>query len=319
MRQRTDRFSRWISGLELHELVSMIMIVVVAGLYVIGLSPEQFLAGVQHLVVTAGIIEKSILSFVVFLAILLWIPMRLHRWNVPAKLLLRILASFFVMLVSFEAIVYFIKVKQLATYDEALLKWDHALFFGKQPAVWMESIISEPLTYVLSGAYLSWFIFIFGTIVLMMMYGRRAALEYTTAVLLTFYIGYIVYMFVPAVGPLYTYPFMTDVGGLTSMMLERQPHADVFPSLHTGTTVVMLIQVWRCCRAWVWFYAPAAFLIMMSTMYLRFHYGIDVIAGVLLALAVTKVSPMMMRAWSRNRGLPDSRHARRSSAAGEFL
>lgn len=316
MMHKPNRLTRFISALELHELISLIMIFVMVGLYAMGLPPKQFLVGVHHLIVTAGIIEKSILSCLVLLAILLWIPMRLHRWGSQAKLLFRILASFFVMLVSFEAVVYFIKAKELPTYDEALLKWDQVLFFGKQPAVWMEAIISKPLTTILSTAYLSWFILIFSTIVLMMMYGRKAALEYTTAVLMTFYIGYITYMFVPAFGPLYTYSFGTEVGGLTVMMSERQPHADVFPSLHTATTVVMLIQVWRFCRVWAWLYAPVTVLILMATMYLRLHYGIDVIAGIVLALLVTKMSPMLMWVWTQKRGAAALRYSTESKTAG---
>jgi membrane-associated phospholipid phosphatase len=59
---------------------------------------------------------------------------------------------------------------------------------------------------------------------------------------------------------------------------------DVFPSLHVAVSAFILLfdrrfAVWRY-RV----YLPAAIGLWISTLYLRFHYGVDVIAGALLAI-----------------------------------
>ncbi|MGZ4164870.1 MAG: phosphatase PAP2 family protein, partial [Tumebacillaceae bacterium] len=77
-----------------------------------------------------------------------------------------------------------------------------------------------------------------------------------------------------------------------------------FPSLHTGISVVMLVNVWRHSRRLVWLYAPLVTMIIFSTVYLRLHYAIDVIAGIALALTTTKVCPYLLDKWaSRGAGV----------------
>jgi membrane-associated phospholipid phosphatase len=93
------------------------------------------------------------------------------------------------------------------------------------------------------------------------------------------------------------------MGGIASVFTHDQTllARDCFPSLHTGISVVMLVYVWRYRRKWLWLYGPMTFLIVWSTMYLRFHYGIDVIAGAALATAMTQLCPLATRWWEQRR------------------
>ncbi|HVG36479.1 MAG TPA: phosphatase PAP2 family protein, partial [Thermoplasmata archaeon] len=58
---------------------------------------------------------------------------------------------------------------------------------------------------------------------------------------------------------------------------------------HTMITTAVLIVAWR--RAWklFWWLLPAATLLIFSTMYCRYHYLVDVIAGIVLAFATVPV------------------------------
>ncbi|MGZ4105922.1 MAG: phosphatase PAP2 family protein [Tumebacillaceae bacterium] len=296
-------------ALDLHEVFSVGMVLFVVLLYAFGLDGAGIRGGLQHLVDSFGLVERGVLGLVVLMIAATFF---VRKWNMRQKAvpLIRVLLSFFVMLVMFEAVGYFIGARQLQLLDLDLQKIDAWLFFGKQPAEWLVSISFPALTNLLSSAYASWFVLTYGTIFLMLYKGKRALLEYTTSALLTFYIGYLLYMVVPAIGPLFTIHFDTNIGGVTSTVLSRPSVADCFPSLHTGISVVMLVNVWRHSRRLVWLYAPLVTMIIFSTVYLRLHYAIDVIAGIALALTTTKVCPYLLDKWaSRGAGvgaMPDT-------------
>jgi membrane-associated phospholipid phosphatase len=272
------------------------MLLFVIVLYAFGLDGERIERGGQHLVESFGWVERSVLLIVVLLMAVMFL---LPKWHIRrhAKPLIRVLISFFVMLVLFEAVSYYIAARKMPMMDLDLQKVDSFLFFGKQPAEWLESISVAPLTTLLSTAYVSWFALTYGTIFLMVLKGKRAVLEYATVALTTFYIGYLLYLVVPAYGPVFTFDYDTEIGGLTHTLLAKAPSADAFPSLHTAISVVMLVQVWKHCRRWVWLYAPMATMIIFSTIYLRIHYGIDVIAGIVLAVITTQVCPLLIEWW----------------------
>ncbi|MBP1961782.1 phosphatase PAP2 family protein [Paenibacillus aceris] len=289
--------------LDFHELLSLAMLLTLTVIYEVGLETESLMDEIFRIASTAGPITKSItLLMIIFLMTAVFV--KNVRFAGHAKLLSRVMASFLVMLISFEAVVHYISARGLPLLDSALQDWDATLFFGKQPAVWLEPINNTPLTLWFSATYLSWFIFTYGSIFLMWWCSRKALLEYTTIALMTFYIGYLLYIIVPGIGPIFTYTYSTPLGGLTAMMMDNKvftPAADVFPSLHTGISVVMLVLVWRYSRKWMWLYAPIMFSIILATVYLRIHYGVDVIAGVILSLLVAWICPKILAFWAKQR------------------
>lgn len=204
---------------------------------------------------------------------------------------------------------FFISVLNPNDKDAMLAAIDRVLFFGHNPSYLLERLITPALTRYLYTVYVAWFPLVFVTILVLFLRGHRDILkQFLLAMLLTFYTGYVSYLFVPAVGPLYAMPFRVDLsGGALGAFTNSLTHdygiaRDVFPSLHTAITLVMFRAVWRAERSLRW---PAAILagsILFSTVYLRFHYVIDVLAGILLALATTWLAPRFNDAWERQRG-----------------
>jgi membrane-associated phospholipid phosphatase len=50
-------------------------------------------------------------------------------------------------------------------------------------------------------------------------------------------------------------------------------------------TVSVLIVAWRRLRWLFWVLLPVATLLVLSTVYCRYHYAVDVLAGIALAFA----------------------------------
>ena len=193
-------------------------------------------------------------------------------------------------------------------YDDVLIRIDYMLF-STHPTVWMERFNSSLLTALLQVAYLSYYFMPIALGTSLFLMDKRV--EFETAVftiILCFYLSYIGYMLFPAVGPRFTLNYLqtTDLqaGPMTQWIqqsLNSLEHnkTDAFPSGHTAVALVSLFFAWKYRqRALFRVLVPAVAALIVSTVYLRYHYVIDVIAGMLLALLTIFISPWMHRLFS---------------------
>jgi hypothetical protein len=191
----------------------------------------------------------------------------------------------------------------LRDQDAALARWDRALFFGVDPVDALGRIAWPPLSEWLGFSY-SFFAALF-PICFAAVYARRstgAFRELAFAVTLTLAVANITFTLIPVQGPLYTHPFAPDVrghffGALQVEFMERgRVPRDCFPSLHTALTLVMGWYVYRYSRRVFWVVSPVVVSTPLACVYFRYHYVVDVLAGIALAAGVLAVSPKVV-AW----------------------
>ena len=58
---------------------------------------------------------------------------------------------------------------------------------------------------------------------------------------------------------------------------------DAFPSGHTEIVMIVLVYAWTYRRWYFWVALPLVTGLIISTVYLRYHYAVDVLAGMVLA------------------------------------
>jgi hypothetical protein len=109
-----------------------------------------------------------------------------------------------------------------------------------------------------------------------------------------FAIGFAGYLLVPAVGPALAYPELFReplAGGVLSRLIAEvvakgSSGYDVFPSLHVLITCILLDHDWRKLRRRFWVMIVPSVGLFVSTIYLRFHYAVDVLVALLLFLTL---------------------------------
>src|SRR5580692_329515 len=85
--------------------------------------------------------------------------------------------------------------------------------------------------------------------------------------------------------------FKTPLHGpwLLDWTLNTVNHAsnslDVFPSVHVAASLYLLLFDWKHWRRRFWWVLTPCLMLWFSTMYLRFHYFVDLLAAVPVALA----------------------------------
>jgi membrane-associated phospholipid phosphatase len=202
--------------------------------------------------------------------------------------------------------------------DAELIAWDQRLF-GFQASVALQPFISPPLTAWMEFAYFFHVLNI--PVVACFVYLRRSRerfREMMSGVLVITFFGLIGYLLVPAIGPIYTLRDQYTVPLSVSLdVLNRQIEfmdyarikRDIFPSLHVGISFVVWLYALRNSRWLFWVLAPLVLSLFVSTVYLRFHYLIDVVAGLILAPLCFFLANWLFRKCSEIRfslALPDA-------------
>ncbi len=185
------------------------------------------------------------------------------------------------------------------------------MMFGVQPCVWAEQFITPARTEVMQFLYLN-FLWIAPSASLLLLLRRRSS-EFratTLGVIACFYLGYALYVLFPAAPPrlVLVYDFTKNLRGypMGFSTLSAQAFAllpvdsrAAFPSLHTAVSLVVLFYAWRYLRVWFWILLPFVLGLWASTVYLRHHYVVDLIAGWLLAPFAVWVAPRLDAWWAR--------------------
>ena len=207
--------------------------------------------------------------------------------------------------------------------DPALITIDHSLF-GVDPTVWILRFSTPVLTEILQLAYVSYYLLM---ITLAVELHMRGEIEKFTFVIFTvtygFFLSYIGYILFPAVGPRFTLHafdsinkelpgvYFTDALRVFLNSGESIPNdvpnpvalaqRDAFPSGHTQMTLIILYfaHLYRVKSRYVLYVVGT--LLIISTVYLRYHYVVDLIGGVLFMAFTVWTAPKLfawLKSWS---------------------
>jgi membrane-associated phospholipid phosphatase len=176
--------------------------------------------------------------------------------------------------------------------DAALIAWDQRLF-GFQASVALQRWVTPALTSWMEFAYAFHLFNI--PIVACFIYLRRPRArfrEMMCGLLVVSFLGLIGYVLVPAIGPMYTLhsqytvPLSTPLAVFNremEFMDFARVRRDVFPSLHVAISFVVWLYAYRNSRRLFWILTPFILSLWVSTVYLRYHYVVDCVVGLILA------------------------------------
>jgi membrane-associated phospholipid phosphatase len=233
----------------------------------------------------------------------------------PAKkgFYLSVVATVITVLFVFNSLGALIASIHTTTFDDRLIAVDHAIF-GVHPTVWLERLINPLLTSLLQFAYISYYFIPLVLGVVLIARGRFEEFEEVLfGILLCFYLSYLGYLLVPAIGPRFTLshlqtgdlqfpPFIKTIRDALNDLEKNK--TDAFPSGHTAISLMSLYYAWKA-REKILFAGliPVVTGLIISTVYLRYHYAIDVIAGIALTGLTIALAPGLRRLLS---GAPGS-------------
>jgi hypothetical protein len=188
--------------------------------------------------------------------------------------------------------------------DRQLYAIDVAIF-GVEPAIWMDAFVSGAVTEWFAFFYLSYFVLLACYVLPLLLFSRRTPLvtELGLGMFTVVCVGQLLYLVVPGWGPhvafagAFAHPLPDGrwLDAVRDAVAFGGAQKDIFPSLHTAAPMVVALFAFRHRRTppfrYVWHATWFITLnIVIATMFLRWHYAIDVVAGAALAVAAHVVA-----------------------------
>src|ERR1035437_1610071 len=188
----------------------------------------------------------------------------------------------------YKEMALFIPVIRGSDADQALARLDFRLW-GANPTVWLERIQTPVLTEFLQIVYTLFIPAVLFVAYLLWKQGRRAEFRYYAFLIaLGFLASYVGYLLVPARGPRFLLAHLQHIplrglwlfNGMQSTLDRLESaHYDCFPSGHTEMTVLAWWGSRMVSKRLFRIYFLNTPLIIFATVYLRYHYTVDVLAG----------------------------------------
>jgi hypothetical protein len=219
------------------------------------------------------------------------------------------LGSWYLTYVSFRNLKSYVPFVNPRLWDSTLDRWDRVLLFGHDPAVVLHSILGTGwAAHVCSDVYIAWIALVPVTLAAALVWSRNASggCWLVTAVAVDWVLGLVTYYLLPTLGPIYARPGLfrslpqTYVSRIQETMMDQREAVlanpfgteavqtiAAFASLHVGITVTVCV-VAQLLRLNLWFRVVLwVFLALtaVSTVYLGWHYLVDVLGGVVLGVA----------------------------------
>ena len=220
--------------------------------------------------------------------------------------------------------------------DHIFASWEQALF-GCQPALLFPDAITYPMfSEMMYMGYYSYYVIIAAVLIAIILTKHEDFDRVVTIVLATFFIHYVIFIVLPVTGPQYYYEAvgldnianggfpnlhdyfnhnqtrMTAPGydngffyALIDGVHKSERPVAAFPSSHVSVCVMLMLVAWAYrLKKLFWVLLPFAVLLCVSTVYIRAHYVIDALAGL-----ISGTLCFFLLAWLTNKNKPGNRKA----------
>lgn len=242
----------------------------------------------------------------------------------PQRKFLRVVHDWYpvpVIFFVFKEVYFIIQGLGLQDWDQVLIACDRYLFHT-DPTIWLMQFSSPLVTEILQIAYVSYYLLMITLGV--ELYARREYQKFSFTVFTITYgflLSYVGYMIFPAVGPRFTLhefdKLNTELPGifLTNPLRDfinsgesipqhiPNPIAfaqrDAFPSGHTEMTLIVIYLACKFKISSRWWLYVFGTLLIISTVYLRYHYITDLLGGALVMIFTIWTAPKLIAQWNK--------------------
>lgn len=272
------------------------------------LLPQEWLCGIFlvsmwiRLVSNTGFFGKDTISFLFFIALniaaIAFCSFREteFRWRIRLLFYPVIMnLVYFVLTTAVPAVHPKLEDEMLQAADRWLVGTDLSLLLQ----AWVQPILTE----FLSFCYLWYLFYLFASETKYFMGSLETLKKFYAGLFSIYAIGYLGYSTMPALGPHMALAdqFWVPLEGCwftqatSRMVLAASNRVDLFPSLHVANSLYILLFDRRHDPRRFCFSVVPCLGLFLSTIYLRYHYLIDVVCGVALALVALRLSGCHVR------------------------
>ncbi len=192
----------------------------------------------------------------------------------------------------------FLPLVNSGSLDQQLFAFDRR-WFGFEASILLDRTINGFTSEWFAFFYFCYFLILALHSIPILLFSRRNRLlgEFALGMLILFCVGHILYTLVPGFGPVRAiaeqlpsrYPPGLWLDTVMATVASGGAQKDIFPSLHTAAPTFITLFSFRYRKSFpfrysFWIVAVFAANIIVATMFLRWHWLVDVVAGLCLAV-----------------------------------
>lgn len=213
--------------------------------------------------------------------------------------------------------------------DPLAIRWDQAIFGGQPSVLFMDRLPWLPLSEIFYASYFSYYFIVVGMGVTLFLRDRGQFFHYISVVSFVFYLCYVVYIFLPIIGPRV---FFQPINGyILPEAFRRMSPSDIYPeavrkgvafhvmgwlygifespgaalpSSHVAVAICTVHFSFRYLRRIRYPHLVLGTLVCLSTLYCRYHYAVDVLAGVITAAVLIPLGNRLYFRFQKSAGQP---------------
>jgi membrane-associated phospholipid phosphatase len=177
--------------------------------------------------------------------------------------------------------------------------------FGMQPSIEFSQTIKHPVfAEAMYFGYFSYFLIAIGIpLFIYFKVGKDEGEHFAFIIINSFLLYYVIFIFLPVAGPQY-YFSESELKPLNGLLFESitkfiqhygERPTGAFPSSHVSICLMLLYGSFRYYRKLLLITVPISIVLILSTVYIRAHYAVDVIAGFTFTPLIYTLSVMIYR------------------------
>jgi len=233
-------------------------------------------------------------------------------------------------LFTFKELYFLIKPIRQNDFDYLFIEIDRWIF-GTDPTIFLWKYSYPALTEILQIVYGIFYILPIILGVALLRKKRFLAMDYAVfSVIYGFFLSYMGYFALPGIGPRFTLHQFDYINSelpgllLTNFLREivnigesipagtvnpaEAVQRDIFPSGHTMITLIVMYFSIKLKSRSKYFLIPVGILLIFATVYLRYHYVIDLIGGALLMVFSVWSGKYLFNWWQKKNGLEEFKY-----------
>ena len=172
----------------------------------------------------------------------------------------------------------------LSNLDQNIFKFQPSIEFSKQ----FNSLFFSELFYF---GYFCYYLLPLVVLGILYKFLPQKIEEFGFILISSFLLYYFIFIIIPAEGPQFYFTFPDNyieaqgIFGNAIKLIQKNGEAPTaaFPSSHVGISWIVIFWLYQNFRKSVKYFLPFVILLMFSTVYIKAHYFVDVVAGFLTA------------------------------------
>lgn len=186
--------------------------------------------------------------------------------------------------------------------DWIFIQMDQWLF-GFQPSLEFSNYFSSSwFAELMYFGYFSFYFIILGFIFIMYLKRKSLFIENTYKLAFSLLFFYFIFALFPSAGPQFYFDATERTVPTNGYIFQQIMHAiqdgaeqptGAFPSSHVGVTIVILLLAKKTLPLFFKICVPLTILLILSTVYIKAHYAVDAIFGLLIAPIILYLADFM--------------------------